>query len=67
MLINRNVYTSKGRTSVRLEPEFWDMLAAECEQRQIKRKQIFSELTGSGSLTSKIRVHVLMYARRSHD
>ena len=31
-LINRNIVAERGRTSMRLEPELWDMLAEICER-----------------------------------
>ena len=31
-LVNRNVVAERGRTSMRLEPELWDMLSEICER-----------------------------------
>ena len=36
-LVNRNVVAERGRTSMRLEPELWDMLSEICEREAQNR------------------------------
>lgn len=63
MLINRNVFLGKRRTSIRLEPELWTLL----EQIAKRRSCTISEFVGEvdfgrdGSRTSAVRVAVVMY------
>jgi predicted DNA-binding ribbon-helix-helix protein len=63
-LVNRNVLSERGRTSVTLEPEFWDALRdiarfEDCELSELVKR---AEKLG-GTRTSAIRVFVLGWFR----
>ena len=68
MLDNRNVIVNGSRTSIRLEPVFWDALAeiAASEGRTIH--EICSMVDRSrrdSSLTASLRVQILSYFREA--
>lgn len=64
MLINRNINVGPLRTSIRLEPEFWDALA---EIAQRERKSIddicfaVDKNTDGMTRTAAIRVYIATY------
>jgi len=70
-LVNRNVIAERGRTSMRLEPEFWSALAEICQRERvrigalIRRIELESGVAGQedGGRTSAVRVFVLQYFR----
>jgi predicted DNA-binding ribbon-helix-helix protein len=67
-LINRNVVASRGRTSMRLEPELWDALLEICERESADMSTLVRQVeqTGhEGGRTSAVRVFVLRYFREA--
>ena len=67
-LVNRNVTSLRGRTSMRLEPELWDALEEICEREHMSLAEVIKEierLGHPGGRTSAVRVHVLTYYRRA--
>jgi predicted DNA-binding ribbon-helix-helix protein len=63
-LINRNILAERGRTSMRLEPELWEMLGeiGERESQDISAliRQI-EALNYAGGRTSAVRVFIAHY------
>jgi len=69
-LKNRNVVAGRGRTSIRLEPEFWDALGDICRQEGTDTRKIIRgiEDTGAdGGRTSSLRVFILNYFRNAGE
>jgi predicted DNA-binding ribbon-helix-helix protein len=65
-LVNRNVTASRGRTSMRLEPELWEALEEICQREDVTLADLVKRIehTGHpGGRTSAVRVHVLNYFR----
>ncbi len=69
-LVNRNVVSAHGRTSIRLEPELWDALEEMCRREQVSIAEMVKAVDarsasgeGIGGRTSAIRVRVLTYFR----
>ncbi len=65
-LVNRNVTASRGRTSMRLEPELWDALREICERERLSLGEVVRRIEKRGhpgGRTSAVRVHVLDYFR----
>jgi predicted DNA-binding ribbon-helix-helix protein len=69
-LINRNVVSRGGRTSMRLEPELWDALLEVCEREGkdpsalVRGIEVQSEAIGrAGGRTSAVRVYLMAYYR----
>ena len=66
----RNVYVNDQRTSLRLEPSFWDALEDIARRKNTALNTVISDIAnqrGDGSLTSAVRVYVLDYYRqRAH-
>ena len=64
-LILRNVYSVDGRTSMRLEPEFWDALVEMCRRENIAVGEFIKRLPPSakGGRTNALRTHIVMYFR----
>jgi len=65
-LVSKNIHAPRGRTSMRLEPEFWDALH-EISRREVRCfgelvRQVESRQT-EGGRTSAIRVFILQYFR----
>ena len=63
-LVNRNVIAGRGRTSIRLEPEFWDALHEVCEREGVSFGDLIRRIEAMkrpGSRTSAVRVYVLNY------
>jgi predicted DNA-binding ribbon-helix-helix protein len=69
-LVNRNVTASRGRTSMRLEPELWDALQEICTREGVTLGEMvrrIEEQGHRGGRTSAVRVHVLGYFRSAAD
>lgn len=65
-LVNRNVIAGRGRTSMRLEPEFWTALSDICRREQIGMAALIGRIEAqghAGGRTSAVRVFVLEYFR----
>ncbi len=69
-LVNRNVTSAGGRTSIRLEPELWDALGEICRRENmtlteaIRMIERVSRSSGvAGGRTSAVRVHIVSYFR----
>ena len=65
-LINRNVTTDAGRTSMRLEREVWDALDEICARERTSVAglvRLVDMRARNGGRTSAVRVHVLGYFR----
>lgn len=62
----RSVVVSGHRTSVSLEPVFWEQLRALAAQRRISVNELVTEIDQQrvGSLSSAIRVYVLESLRK---
>ena len=62
-LRKRSVLVSGHQTSVTLEPEFWDEIAAIAARRGLSVNALVSEIDGARApgenLSSSLRVHVL--------
>ena len=63
MLISRNVTVHRRRTSMRLEPEYWDALEALAARRDQTVHELVSDIASAmnpgDSLTSAVRVEIL--------
>ncbi len=65
-LVNRNVVTGTGRTSMRLEPELWDALGEICQREGQDLHEVIRGIDSGRSMggrTSAVRVYVLQYFR----
>lgn len=65
-LVNRNVISGSGRTSMRLEPELWDALVEICHREGRDVHALIREVDAAratGGRTSAVRVFVLDYFR----
>jgi predicted DNA-binding ribbon-helix-helix protein len=63
-LINRNVVAERGRTSMRLEPELWDMLSEICERETQDMSTLVRQIEAAGHAggrTSAVRVYIANY------
>jgi len=64
-LVSRNVWIGKRRTSIKLEPVFWDILERVCKREGMSIHEICTSVyerdSGYG-LTGAIRVFLLTYA-----
>jgi len=63
-LVNRNVVAERGRTSMRLEPELWDLLSEICERESQDMSTLVRQIESaghSGGRTSAVRVFVTTY------
>ncbi len=62
-LVSRNVTLSNGRTSIRLEPEFWTALTAICARERVSLAAWIEAVAAGtdGGRTSAVRVGVLNY------
>ncbi len=63
-LVNRNIRSSTGRTSMRLEPEIWDAVQEICQREGIDRRELLAraqDASGPGSSTGALRVFILKY------
>lgn len=67
-LVNRNITTLRGRTSMRLEPEAWQSLEEICHREDKTLAEIMIEIERRphvGGRTSAVRVFVLEYFRKA--
>lgn len=68
-LVGKNITILGRRTSVRLEPEMWDILNEVAEREQTSIHELCSLIAlrkkANASLTSSIRVFLLLYFRAS--
>lgn len=70
-LINRNITSLSGRTSMRLEPELWEALHEICHRECLSLGALIRRIEDAyfktshhpGGRTSAVRVHVLRYFR----
>lgn len=65
-LVNRNVTAERGRTSMRLEPEFWDALKEICRRERTDMSSLVRKLEKNShpsGRTSAVRVFVMAYFR----
>jgi predicted DNA-binding ribbon-helix-helix protein len=63
-LVNRNVFASRGRTSIRLEPEFWTALEEICRREGKTLHEVVTHMEQNGwpgKRTSTVRVQILLY------
>jgi predicted DNA-binding ribbon-helix-helix protein len=63
-LINRNVVAERGRTSMRLEPELWDMLTEICDREAQDMGTLVRQIEAAGHTggrTSAVRVYIANY------
>jgi predicted DNA-binding ribbon-helix-helix protein len=62
-MIKRSVIVAGHRTSISLEPEFWDELSAIAVRRGVSMNALISEIDRArgeaGNLSSAARLHVL--------
>ncbi len=69
-LVNRNVNAATGRTSMRLEPEFWDALRELCLREDHDLKEMICRIeagAAQGGRTSAVRVFLLQYYRAAAE
>jgi len=67
-LVNRNVTGATGRTSIRLEPEFWAALGEYCARERTTTDALVRAVDlagGPGNRTSDIRVRLVQYFREA--
>jgi predicted DNA-binding ribbon-helix-helix protein len=65
-LVNRNVVAERGRTSMRLEPELWDMLSEICDREVQDMSTLVRQVEAAGHAggrTSAVRVFIANYFR----
>jgi predicted DNA-binding ribbon-helix-helix protein len=65
-LVNRNVITEGGRTSMRLEPELWEALLEVCQREGRDVHALIRAVDATrhaGGRTSAVRVFLLQYYR----
>jgi predicted DNA-binding ribbon-helix-helix protein len=65
-LLNRNVVSGSGRTSMRLEPELWDALGEICQREGRELNAVIRGVDAerhAGGRTSAVRVFVVAYFR----
>src|ERR1700710_684735 len=63
-LVHRNVVAERGRTSMRLEPERWDMLSEICEREAQDMSMLVRQIEAAGHAggrTSAVRVYIANY------
>jgi predicted DNA-binding ribbon-helix-helix protein len=68
-LINRNIRSLSGRTSMRLEPEFWEAAAEICHRQDMTLSDLMKSIEtagmGEASRTSAMRTFILEYYRHA--
>ncbi len=67
MLVKRSFTLAGHRTSVALEPEFWQVLGAIAAERRVSVAALVAEVDANRPpqrpLASALRVHALLHAR----
>lgn len=68
MLINRNVTTASGRTSMRLDQETWDALAEICHREDMYLGELITKIEQQpdrprSGRTAAVRAYVVAYYR----
>lgn len=68
-IIKRSVVVAGHRTSVSLEPAFWDALKEIAQRRSLSINKLIAEIDRdrTGNLSSAIRVYVLRWARAGQE
>lgn len=67
-MVNRNVAGATGRTSMRLEPEFWNALGEYCARERTTVNGVVREVDeggDAGGRTSAVRVRLIRYFREA--
>lgn len=68
-LVNRNVTSLSGRTSMRMEPEVWSALEEICHRENMTLAELVQQIEAGkphdGGRTSAVRVWVLAYFRKA--
>jgi predicted DNA-binding ribbon-helix-helix protein len=67
-LVNRNVVAERGRTSMRLEPELWNMLSEICKREAQDMSTLLRQIEAAGHTggrTSAVRVFITNYFRNA--
>jgi predicted DNA-binding ribbon-helix-helix protein len=65
-LVNRNIIATRGRSSMRLEPEIWDALHEICKREHVGLGDLVQKVEGEGAeggRTSAVRVFAFKYFR----
>jgi predicted DNA-binding ribbon-helix-helix protein len=65
-LVTRNIVVNHARTSMRLEPELWEMLGEVCEREGQELTDVMRTIAESGDIggrTSAVRIYVASYFR----
>lgn len=65
-LVNRNIVASRGRSSMRLEPEIWSALHEICRRERLEIAELVQNIERTlkvGGRTSAVRVFAFEYFR----
>jgi predicted DNA-binding ribbon-helix-helix protein len=65
-LLNRQVETREGRTSMKLEPELWDALRDICRRENCTLNELVDRVWAArpaGTRTGAMRVYIVQYYR----
>jgi predicted DNA-binding ribbon-helix-helix protein len=63
-LVNRNIVVHRGRTSMRLEPELWNLLSEICRRENQEIGELICQVEAAalaGGRTSAVRVYIMNY------
>jgi len=66
ILVNKNILTSHGRTSIRLEPVLWDTFYTIAKEEGLSQKQLIDIIEKGrekGGRTSAVRTYMVSYLR----
>lgn len=69
-LVSKNVQALRGRTSMRMEPEFWDALEDAAKDQDLTITDIVRSVEnemGEKDRTSAVRVYILNYYRYGNE
>ena len=68
-LVARTVLCARGRTRLRIEPEFWEALAEICARERVRLNELVRRIERHGSeqarLASALRVYAVGYFRNA--
>jgi predicted DNA-binding ribbon-helix-helix protein len=67
-LVVRNIVAETGRTTMRLEPELWNMLVEICEREQRDIGALVRQIEAAGhagSRTRAVRIYIMTYFREA--